>query len=45
MENKITKKIDEMFEKYSANGTEKRILLAYYHEGNEDGGCERYDRT
>lgn len=44
-ENKITKKIDEMFEKYSANGTEKWIMIAYFHQGNEDGGMDCYDYT
>lgn len=44
-ENKINKKIDEMFEKYSANGTEKWILIAYFHEGDEDGGNGEYDYT
>lgn len=43
--NKICKKIDEMFEKYSANGTEKWILIAYFHQGNEDGGNGCYDYT
>ena len=44
-ENKITKKIDEMFEKYSINGTEKWILIAYFHKGDEDGGMSTYDYT
>ena len=44
-DNKICKKIDEMFEKYSVNGTEKWILIAYYHQGNEDGGSDCYDYT
>jgi hypothetical protein len=44
-ENKICKKIDEMFEKYSANGTEKWILIAYFHQGDEDGGNGCYDYT
>lgn len=44
-ENKICKKIDEMFEKYSANGTEKWILIAYFHEGDQDGGSGSYDYT
>lgn len=44
-ENKICKKIDEMFEKYSANGTEKWIMIAYFHQGDQDGGCDCYDYT
>lgn len=44
-ENEICKKIDEMFEKYSANGTEKWIMIAYFHEGDQDGGCDCYDYT
>ena len=43
--NKICKKIDEMFEKYSANGTEQWILIAYYHQGDQDGGNDCYDYT
>ena len=43
--NKITKKIDEMFEKYSANGTEKWIMIAYFHQGDQDGGSDCYDFT
>lgn len=43
--NKICKKIDEMFEKYSANGTEKWIMIAYFHEGDQDGGCGCFDYT
>lgn len=43
--NKITKKIDEMFEKYSANGTEKWIMIAYFHQGDDDGGSKCYDYT
>ena len=44
-DNKICKKIDEMFEKYSVNGTEKWILIAYYHQGDEDGGNGCYEYT
>lgn len=44
-DNRICKKIDEMFEKYSVNGTEKWILIAYYRQGDEDGGMDCHDYT
>ena len=45
MQNKFTRLIDKIFEEYSIAGTEKYIPLAYFHEGDEDGGCDEYDYT
>lgn len=45
MANKFTRLIDKMFAEYSSAGTEDKILIAYFHKGDEDGGCDDYDYT
>ena len=43
MENKYTRFIDNMFDKYDKKGTSKYIYLGFCHKGDEDGGCDDYD--
>ena len=42
MENKFTRKIDEMFKKYG-KGDEKMLLIGWCHSGDEDGGTDDYE--
>lgn len=43
MENKYTRYIDNMFDKYDKEGKSKYIYLGFCHKGDEDGGCDDYD--
>lgn len=43
MANKYTKMIDEIFKKWDPTGTTKYIYIGYCHQGDEDGGCGKYD--
>ena len=43
MENKYTRFIDNMFDKYDKEGKSKYIYIGFCHKGDEDGGCDDYD--